>query len=694
MSTLPLAACHCCGLIQRSGEFPADVVCARCETPLADRSAVHDNQLSAALAATALILYGPAITLPFLRIERLGQAFEDSLIGGIRALFAEGHWFVGVVVLVFSVLLPLVKLAAILVLSLRHDWLHMRHRGITYRVVEQLGRWGMLDVLLVAVLVAFVKLGSLVSFGAGPGLATFAIFVLVSLLAGVLFNPHALWDPRQWLAMDEGSAASGPIGPAGRVEPPAPAATPDASPPPSAPLPAPRRREARGVWRRLTIWAIPVLALAAVTFLAARSWANRGRVIEIAFLEGHGLRPGDELKHLGIAVGSVESVELAPGGAEIRVQVRLAPAGSQLARRGSRFWIVRPQVDLTGISGLETLIGAKHLAVAPGPPDEPEESRFLGRESPPLIDAETPGGLRIVLQSSQAVGLRPGLPVWYRSLRVGSVASVTLAADGSAVESAVVIRPEFRQLVRARARFWNSSGLRIDGSLTSVRVHVAPAEAWLRGGIEFAVPDDPGPEVTSGHRFRLAERAEPEWLNWSPALTASDLSLGRDLPPLERAVVLWDASTLFRTRTGERSGLVLPLESGFLAPRAFVDPPHETARLTLADQTIPLAGDVRTPFNEQLAIVAAAPTRAARIRSPDRPEDGFLVVGEATPVFIAAARMSEEAGLWSIDRSLPVADPLPGAAFVAASDHAVIAMLIADGESWRLAPLRRTSSDR
>jgi len=146
------------------------------------------------LAASALAFYPPAMLLPMLRIEKLGHFQEDSLLSGLGALFSQGYLLVGVVVLLFSVLLPPLMLAALLVLTRPRLLAGHAHRALVFRAVEALGRWGMLDVMLVAILVAFVKVGGLVHIGAGTGLFAFTLLVLLSLFAGFLFDPHALWD--------------------------------------------------------------------------------------------------------------------------------------------------------------------------------------------------------------------------------------------------------------------------------------------------------------------------------------------------------------------------------------------------------------------------------------------------------------------------------------------------------------------
>ncbi len=188
-------SCHCCGLVQTLPTVPDgyNPVCSRCRTTLKHTN--HKRNLwTAALSASALAFYIPAMLLPMLRIERLGLMHEDSLLSGIIALWSQNYWFIGTVVFVFSVLLPPLKLIALWLLSGTALVSHHHHRALVYHAVEFLGRWGMLDVMLVAILVAFVKLGDLVNINAGVGLLAFTVLVLLSLLASFTFNPMLMWE--------------------------------------------------------------------------------------------------------------------------------------------------------------------------------------------------------------------------------------------------------------------------------------------------------------------------------------------------------------------------------------------------------------------------------------------------------------------------------------------------------------------
>lgn len=191
-----LRACHACGLVQRVGRVPAKhrARCRRCGAALRVGSHPRAAARAAAFALGALLLYPLAMSLPIMTLTELGRAREATVWSGMVSLLAGGQVAVGLVVLFCSVVAPLCKLMAIFALSAGELLLASRHRAMTYRLVEFLGRWGMLDVVLIAVLVAVVKLGDLAEVTPGPGLAVFAGVVVLSLLASACFDPHGLWD--------------------------------------------------------------------------------------------------------------------------------------------------------------------------------------------------------------------------------------------------------------------------------------------------------------------------------------------------------------------------------------------------------------------------------------------------------------------------------------------------------------------
>ncbi len=191
-----LSACHCCGLVHRLPTMSDRSVacCTRCDSVI--KHGVHPRSVNrcAALALAALLLYPLALWLPVMEIERLGYQSQASIWSGTVALLAEGHLFVGLAVLLFSVIAPIGKLGLIFVLCVGQGLIARQDRARAYRLIELIGRWGMVDVLLVAILVAIVKLGDLVEVTPGPGVVVFGGVVILSLLASSVFDPHAIWE--------------------------------------------------------------------------------------------------------------------------------------------------------------------------------------------------------------------------------------------------------------------------------------------------------------------------------------------------------------------------------------------------------------------------------------------------------------------------------------------------------------------
>jgi paraquat-inducible protein A len=169
-------------------------VCTRCRSTLTKTgSARQSASRTAAAALGAFVLFWPAVLLPILRIERLGQSSESSILSGILELLHHGSWFVGSVLLLFSIIFPLAKIILLLELSCL-QLLGQRHKALTLRLMEHLGKWSMLDVMLLALLVMLVKLGNLVEFHLGPGIIAFVGCVTMSMIASLSFNPHSIWE--------------------------------------------------------------------------------------------------------------------------------------------------------------------------------------------------------------------------------------------------------------------------------------------------------------------------------------------------------------------------------------------------------------------------------------------------------------------------------------------------------------------
>jgi paraquat-inducible protein A len=189
-------ACHACGLIHHLPPLgkKQEAVCSRCGSVIQRPEAAGNSiRRTMAFVVTGLILYFPGILLPILLVERLGHSHASSILVGAIELIEEGSLLVGGVILIFSIIIPLAKFLLLLVLC-SGRLLRRKHQAWTYKALENIGRWGMLDVLLVGILVALVKLGDVVQFEIGSGALFFSLSVAMSMLASTSFDPHAIWD--------------------------------------------------------------------------------------------------------------------------------------------------------------------------------------------------------------------------------------------------------------------------------------------------------------------------------------------------------------------------------------------------------------------------------------------------------------------------------------------------------------------
>jgi len=143
------------------------------------------------------VLYLPANILPIMETNSLFDSQVDTILSGIIYLWSTGSWFIAVVVFVASILVPLTKLAALMLLLItvqrRSTWRPLL-RGQMYRVIEFIGRWSMLDIYVLTLLVALVQMKTLANIKAGPGALAFGAMVVVTMFAAMSFDPRLIWD--------------------------------------------------------------------------------------------------------------------------------------------------------------------------------------------------------------------------------------------------------------------------------------------------------------------------------------------------------------------------------------------------------------------------------------------------------------------------------------------------------------------
>jgi len=194
-----LTGCHSCHFLCARGKHSADRLCPRCGASLHDRK---PNSIARtwALVLAAIIFYIPANLLPITVVISLGKAQSDTIMSGVIYFIHSGMWPIALVIFLASVFVPLLKLLILIFLLIsvqrKSSW-RQKDRTVLYRITEIIGRWSMVDIFVVTILVALVHLGGLATIHAGPGALFFGAVVVITIFAAMSFDPRLIWDTEE-----------------------------------------------------------------------------------------------------------------------------------------------------------------------------------------------------------------------------------------------------------------------------------------------------------------------------------------------------------------------------------------------------------------------------------------------------------------------------------------------------------------
>lgn len=291
----------------------------------------------------------------------------------------------------------------------------------------------------------------------------------------------------------------------------------DSHDPPGAAEELPMAKVKSRKWNFPVVWVVPVVAAIVAGYLIYDRVHEYGMKITITFKNASGLKIGQTpIKYRGVLLGEVTALELGENLQHVLVKARLRRSGASVAREGSVFWIVRPEVGIGNITGLGTVITGPQIEVLPGA-GKPK-SEFVGLESPPVTLERK--GLKIVLLTDRLGSLKFGSPVTYRGIEVGAVQDSRLGADATTVNIHVFIKQRYANLVRKGSKFWDVSGIDMKvGLFRGLEINVESLRTLMAGGIAFATPADPkdGP-AKDGTVFPLHDKPKKEWLGWAPKI--------------------------------------------------------------------------------------------------------------------------------------------------------------------------------
>jgi paraquat-inducible protein A len=191
-------ACHICNKVHEDVAVPEGykASCARCGAEF-KRKTPWSFHLTAAFTLCALLLYIPANIYPILSMTLYGRETSNTVFSGVVRFYQDGDIFVAVVVFLASILVPLMKILGLLflVVSTRFHWEGARlWRTRVYRAIDVLGKWAMLDVFALAILISLIKLQRMASVTPGRGVFAFTLVIVFTLLASASFDPHSIWE--------------------------------------------------------------------------------------------------------------------------------------------------------------------------------------------------------------------------------------------------------------------------------------------------------------------------------------------------------------------------------------------------------------------------------------------------------------------------------------------------------------------
>jgi paraquat-inducible protein B len=248
----------------------------------------------------------------------------------------------------------------------------------------------------------------------------------------------------------------------------------------------------------------PIVAALVGVMLVARILMERGPEIVLTFKTAEGLEAGKTaVKYKDVQIGLVQSLRLARDRSHVRVLVQLNKEAEGFTSEDSRFWVVRPRLDTSGISGLNTLLSGAYIGADAGVSKE-TSGEFKGLEAPPIVTRDD-SGQQFLLRAADIGSLDVGSPVYFRRIKVGQVAAYELDGDGRGVTLRVFVNAPYDKFVGVNTRFWQASGIDAQLSASGFTLRTQSLATILLGGIAFQAPDDAmGPLAKENTAFMLA----------------------------------------------------------------------------------------------------------------------------------------------------------------------------------------------
>jgi len=275
-------------------------------------------------------------------------------------------------------------------------------------------------------------------------------------------------------------------------------------------------------------WLVPVAAVALTAYLFYQTIQAEGTDIEITFDTAKGLVPDkSEIHYHGVKVGLVKQVILSDDFKSVIVHCQLDRSANNLSRADAQFWIVHPQISLSGVSGLDTLIGGNYIEVQTSGTGA-FATHFMGLDHPAGRDPVSPDTyLRLVAHKMPSVGVDS--PILFRQMTVGQVDDLNYDVDKHQAVIDIHIYKEYAGLIREQTRFWDTSGIDMSMGLSGVTVRSPSLDSVLFGSISLGITDEllaSSPPAADGTEFQLFDSVEEMITHEAETINKSDIGVG------------------------------------------------------------------------------------------------------------------------------------------------------------------------
>ncbi len=261
-------------------------------------------------------------------------------------------------------------------------------------------------------------------------------------------------------------------------------------------------KDDKGISLSATIWIVPIVALIISATLIYKYYTQLGSEIMIKFDNSYGLLPKESvIKFRNVTVGTVTRINIQEDGDGVVVYARMSKEVTPYLNKYTKFWIVKPQVDYSGVKGIDTILHGTYINMIAEKKGGERLREFVGSNKPVLSEKE---GKIFHLYTDNLGTILVGAPVYYRNLQAGSVKKVTISDDKTKLDISVFIKKDFLSLINVTTKFWQQKLMTFKIENDQAYLEVAPLVNLLFGSIGFESRFDKDyPKVSPKDHFRL-----------------------------------------------------------------------------------------------------------------------------------------------------------------------------------------------